>query len=62
MQVNLSAQELSVITHAMSVAAERFREDAKELRKDIPRYGRLADQFEKQERVTLKILAMLEEL
>lgn len=67
MHINLSPAELQVITHALSVAAQRFREDAKLLREPIKNekfnpYERLAEQFEKQEQDTLAVLIKMEEL
>lgn len=56
----LTPHKLQVVRHALSVAAQRFDEDA-ETMKELPQHARLVGVFEKQAKDTRDVLAELPE-
>ena len=58
--MNFTEYELTTLTNGLRVAAERFAEDAKELRAE-PKMERLAEQFYRQQRESLELANRLEE-
>lgn len=55
----LTEQEMSTLVHALSVAAQRFSDDTKELRRGPPQ-KELVKVFEQQEKDTLALLEVIE--
>lgn len=56
----LTPQEVSTLSNALRVAAQRFSDDAKELRRGPPVRGLVAV-FEQQEKDTLALLEEIED-